>query len=366
MSARYVEHGGLATAPGPLSCQGTTMFGFWADADRDSLKSICEEVFVAPSNGLVVPRPLLSKVLITFVRIDRVVSEPPAFARVGHVTEREVVIWLPTVVSRVPRFIPRRLRRFWLLPDYFPAAVIPSMWLDNPISIAAGRELYGYPKSWGCIASDPASALGATGAGAAGRDLPPRPARLALEAFGVERYGRDESPRCRPLLELTCVEDDDRVATQEGGIAALLHESRARLAPDAQLKLAGGRVSWRRRLLGALPERMVDEFLGSRTVHQFFLKQFRSAQHSDRASSQEIVRVPATDIEHFRFGLLPPYELRVHDLDSHPLCRRSTPSEPGALRLGLRDRQRIELAFVAQFDFRVELGEVLWRARAAR
>ena len=33
------------------------------------------------------------------------------------------------------------------------ASSCPIMWVDNPLSLAGGREIYGYNKNWGQIGS---------------------------------------------------------------------------------------------------------------------------------------------------------------------------------------------------------------------
>jgi hypothetical protein len=348
VSARYLEQGGLATAPGPLNCTGTTMFGFWADAHGPSLRELCARLFEQPSGGQVVVRPWSSKVLIAFVRIDRIDSEPPQFARVGHVSEREVVLWIPAFVLKAPKPVPSDLL----------ATVTACMWLDNPISITSGREVYGYPKSWGTIASDPAEAIGDGAEPLADGELPDDPATLSLDAFGVTRYGLNEVPGPRPLLRL--IRGAERAPPAPGHrdddddpLKRLLRESAAKLGIGSRAE-AAARV--------ADSERLLTTLLGRIEVSQMFLKQFRSAAGDGLASSQEIVRAPATHIAGFSWDWLPDYELEVSHLDSHPVSTTLTPGEPDLLRLGLAS-QEIKTAFKARFNFRVERGETLWRAR---
>lgn len=344
-----MEQGGLATAPGPLRCSGATVFGFWIPAHLESLRGLCDAVFASPSRDRVVVRPFLPWVLLTFVRIDEIVSEPEPFRSVGHVTEREVVIWVPTLAFQSPRLVPRRLRRWSLVPRHVPSAMVPCMWLDDPISIASGREVYGYPKSWGCIDSDPPEAIAADPGASVGRALPAPPRRLSLAAYGIEDYGHGESPRCRPLLELQRAEDSTARHEEGSGLDSFVSACSDELGHDVA---AGWSMTAERRRAGI-------------ELSQLFLRQFRSPLGGGRASSQEIVRVPATDIEAFRWRRLPPYELTVGDLDSHPITEVVGDGEPGSLRLGIPERTPTKLPFVARFDFRVELGEILWRARGA-
>jgi hypothetical protein len=136
----YVEYGSLATAPGPLTCTGTRLWAFWVRSDPDRVRGVCEWGFAGTSGGRVKAMPLpLPYVALTFGEIDRIVAGG-AYAERGNVTERQVGIWVPVVVwmksGRLP--VPR-----WI------GAFIPYMWLDNPLSVASGREQYGYPKAWG-------------------------------------------------------------------------------------------------------------------------------------------------------------------------------------------------------------------------
>jgi hypothetical protein len=173
----------------------------------------------------------------------------------------------------------------------------------------------------------------------------------------VTRYGRDEVPRPRRLLKL--IPDDERAGAAAGGqgkgdtLRSLLHESAAELGIGSRGE-AAARVAGSERLLRTLLERI--------EVSQMFLKQFRSAAGDGLASSQEIVRAPATRIRNFSWERLPPYELEVSHLDSHPVSTSLAPGEPDLLRLGLAS-QPIKTAFKARFNFRVERGETLWRAR---
>ena len=48
MSGDYVEFGSIATAQGPLDCQGTRLWAFWVEGDRDRISHLCDRVFEAP------------------------------------------------------------------------------------------------------------------------------------------------------------------------------------------------------------------------------------------------------------------------------------------------------------------------------
>lgn len=381
MSPKYVDFGGLATAPGPLQCRGVTMYGFWVAGDRQRLRDLCCRVFAVPSKGRVVVKPLPA-VLITFVRIDEIVSEHKDFRHIGRVGEREVVVWVPTFVFRSPRAVPAQRRASFLRLENPLAAFIPYIWLDNSISIASGREVYGYPKVWGRLASEPAEALDARPMPPLDPGPPDPPDCLRLDAFGVRRYGADELVRPLELLRLSA--QGGAAGGPREGLQGLLLESWRRIpafptaVPGGELELladdAGEDESfprWRamsprearrgeRRgsVVRRSPlDRVLARLLEQLTINQIFLKQTRSAAEGSDASLQEIVRAPAHGIDDFHWRSLPDYRLEVQRLDSHPLHEllagdqaRSDPLVPN-----------VHFAFSAHFDFRVEPGEVLWR-----
>jgi hypothetical protein len=293
----YVEYGSLATVPGPLRCLGSTQWGFLAQADRDRLDALCRRVFAEPSGGEVDLRPLGSHVLMTLGRIERIVSEVAPFDRMGSSPEGQAAVWVPLV------------RNDELL------LFTPYMWVDNPISLASGREMYGFAKAFGWMelpGSDPAPA--------------------GLEVFGMD-YGRDQSPSRRPLLRL---DPGDRVDLAELAWTGLLDVARhLRRAVDTGLRLA---------------ESIVDD-VRKDSVRQILLHQTRSPADGRRAALQQVTEVAYKVLRFHGRPLRYEYRLTVNPLDSHPL---------GA-ELGLAD-QTIRYGFRAESDFVVAPGRVLWDA----
>jgi hypothetical protein len=291
----YVEYGSLATVPGPLRCLGSTQWGFLAEADRDRLDALCRRVFAEPSGGEVDLRPLGSHVLITLGRIERIVSEVAPFERMGSSPEGQAAVWVPLV----------RNEELLLFTPY--------MWVDNPISLASGREMYGFAKAFGWLelpGSDPAPA--------------------GLDVFGMD-FDRDESPSRRPLLRL---EPGKRVEPAELAWTGLLDLARhLRGAVEAGLRLA---------------ESIVDD-VRRNAVRQAFLYQARSPADGRRAALQQLTEVAYRVLRFSGRPLGHEFRLTVSPLDSHPL---------GA-ELGLAD-QTIRYAFRAESDFVVEPGRVLW------
>lgn len=310
----YVDYGFLTNVPGPVRCRGTTLYGFWARADRGRLERLCHQVFAAPSGGAVRCWPLLDHVLITFGIVARVEPQGAGFERMGHLTERQAAVWIPVLCAGPPA-------------TPLVGAFIPFMWLDNPLSLASGREIWGYAKGWGwpCFTGD--------GAG----DEPPgagEPDSFELDVFGIEHFDDTEEPRRLSLLEIRRSREAQASPQRElTSLAALLEESAVALGHNAQ----GVRELETRGLLAG--------------VEQLFLKQVRGVGDGTRAALQQVT-VAAAEIDpltSFRARLLPPHELRVHRLDSHPLTER----------LGL-ESGRLGVCFRVRMDFTVGAGRVLW------
>lgn len=311
---RYVDYGGLATAPGPLDCHGATLWAFWVSADDERLRELLARVFDEPTAGAVRCAPLFGAVMVTFGVIDRIVARTPEYSELGHVTERQVGLWVPTVVRASAPASPEG--------EHF-AMFVAAMWLDNPLSIASGREVYGYPKHWGWPRLPE-------------EDGPQRP---ALDAFAWD-FGPDEQPGRREDFIVADPVGATEVEAQEreGSLAALAKEIATELPVVADPEGIG--------LLRRLAETMTRG-----EMPMILLRQFRSPAGGTAADVRQVVLAPARPRE-LRFRRLGRHEISMRRFDSHPLREQ----------LGLRDRQRALLAHRVRMDFKVEVGKVLWSA----
>jgi hypothetical protein len=317
----YVEFGGLASAPGPLQCDDTTLYVFALQADGEKLDALCRRVFAEPTGGAVDFRPLGDHVVVTFgvVGAIRPVLEP--WHSMGAVREPQVGFWIPG--ARVKHDGDRAVAQDF---GMFCAA----MMLDNPISLLSGREDYGYPKTMGWSAM-PDGDLSAP---------------FTLEVFGMD-YGTGQQPQRRPLMELTPVGDElseldlavgDMLAVGQW-IRDVLFEGRAGSGLDLGLHFAAD----------------FARDLHAHRVDQVFLKQIRATEDGRRADVQQVVVAPAVTKNVRGRQLRHDYDFRLHHLDSHPLHEE----------LGLAD-QRVTLACRLDFDFLIEAGRVVWSPAAGR
>jgi hypothetical protein len=312
----YVEFGGLASAPGPLQCDDTTLYVFGLQADHAKLDALCRRVFAQPTGGAVDYRPLGDTVMVTFgvVGAIRPVLEP--WHAMGAVREPQVGFWIP--VARVEDHGDKLVGRDF---GMFCAA----MMLDNPISLLSGREDYGYPKTMGWSAMPPDGDLAAP---------------FTLDVFGMD-YGGDQQPERRRLMDLT----------PAGG-------------EISEIDLAVGDIlsvgAWVKDMLFEEPHvdlglHFAMEFgraLHAHRVNQVFLKQIRATEDGRRADLQQVVVAPAVTKNITVTQLRHDYDLTLHHLDSHPLHDE----------LGIVEEQRVTLAMRMHFDFLIEAGEIRWQA----
>ena len=312
----HVEFGGLASAPGPLQCDDTTLYVFGLKADRARLDALCRRVFAEPTGGAVDYRPLGDHVIVTFGVVGAIRPTLEPWHSMGAVREPQVGFWIP--VARVHADDDGDL-----VGEHF-AMFCAAMMLDNPISLLSGREDYGYPKTMGWSAM-PADDLAAP---------------FTLEVFGMD-YGVGEQPRRRPLMELTPVGEE---------------LSEADLALGDVLAVG----EWIKEVLFGGPDevdlglRFAIDFakgLHAHRVDQVFLKQVRAADEGRLADLQQVVVAPAVTANVRARQLRHDYDLTLHRLDSHPLHTE----------LGIAD-QRVTLACRMDFDFLIEAGRVDWQA----
>jgi hypothetical protein len=311
---QYVDYGALMTPPAPFRSLGTTLYGFWAQADPDRLHALCRKVFAEPSGGRVSARPIGHHVMLTWGLISRVVSQTPPYDQRGGVAEPQVAVWVP-VVLRDPLSERERFAMF-----------IPYIWLDNAMSLAAGRELFGYPKSWGWLKFPNAGTADAA-------------SRWRVDAFGLN-YSPDALAARHRLLE---VARTGTVAEATANDLLSLEELARDIA--AHLFAGGGLVG------GVELAADIADDIRAHRMRGVFLKQVRDVRDGLAAALQQVVEADYEILRLRARPMLAEHRLTVHHLDSHPVRDE----------LGL-DSQTLGLAYEVEMDFDVGGGRVLWDA----
>ena len=317
MSGRpqYVDYGALATVPGPLQCDGTTLWCFLLEADRDKLEGLTTKVFTDPTGGAVTVRPLSHIVLATFGVIDAITPTTPPFNQMGTAKEPQVALWVACAIVKRERHVDVAQELF---------VFVPYIWLDNPISLCSGREVFGWSKSFGTP----------------GLPAPGGPQEWSLDGFGLN-YDKHEQPSMRRLLTVT------QGAARPG-----------QPPPAHELDHPAALVKWVTAHLGGGGHVLVPglEFIAdllgdvrAKRLREIYLKQFRAIDDGSSAALQQVV---ATDMMIGRWSVSPLWH-------EHALAVTQVDSEPIADELGLADGP-IPFAFRVDMDFTVERGTVLW------
>lgn len=295
---RYVERPDEVVLPPPYLQSGVQLDGIWLGAQRGALQDLVDaRLNVAAGDSLRFSVAAPAVCLISAVTAH-VTSLDPAHRARGRMSEIDVGFWVPLWQEQAGS--ERKLT--WFLPYLF---------VDSAASVAAGREVYGFPKSLG---------------------------RLELQ--------RDAAG----LAELTVDAHALRVFSPEEDVEQmrLLTVERLPGPASARSRLLDG-------LLGAgLPLEGLESRLRGVPVPMVFLKQLRDAERPDRAVYQSVLAAEARATALRRFGLSSArYRVRWTAAASHPFARD----------LGLSpDGQDSVAAFSADFDFVMGLGRELVRS----
>jgi hypothetical protein len=316
----YIEYGGRATAPPPfLSLEGAFR-GYLLEGDAGLIAKLCDRMLNGPAGGITEYRPLFGKwVLMQTGAFGKVSSQAPGFQSWGTVNEAQISLWIPVAGGRNEGgvFIPERI-----------GMAVPYILVNNPMSYAGGREVYGYPKTLGRFS--PASAVGDP---------------QAVEAFGGD-FAPNNAADWHVLFELARTGHAAQTAqanASANGVAGAwygLEEARRRLQ-DAHADMESLLPP-----LGVI-EDIINAITGKAT-RQIFLKQFRDAQVAGEACYQAVVEAP---IEPFNTKVRPSLEewqITVNHLDSHPVEEE----------LGI-GTQKTRLSFDVQMDFVAAAGHVV-------
>ncbi len=315
----YVEYGARMTVPPPFVTREGRLHGLALEGDRERIDALCERMFNVPAAGAVEYRPLSNHVLLLVGSFGHVASLAPGFDALGSVEETQLSLWVPLAAGHRDgeEFVADRL-----------CMAVPYIFVDNPMSMAGGREDLGYPKSMARF--DPSSGFG--------------------ELVQVQTFGGDFAPGNRaawvPVLELAH-------ASANGGAVAAAEET-AQAAWHAAEDLA--RHLLRHGESGdsqhAQPDMALFKDLAGDLLHkrarQVFLKQFRDAEAVGGACYRAVVEAPI-QVTSANWRPSPhEWQVTVHPIASHPI----------AGDLGL-STQTTRLAFELELDMVVDPGVVV-------
>ena len=284
----YLEYGGLTSIPGPFHCSEARIVMTALQADPERLDSLCATVLVEP-DGTSRYTPVGEFVMLSFGSMvvrstnpDRSGFFDTPYSDMGAAVERHVALWVPTVAHRGDGDVESI--------DQF-ALFLPAMWVDNPVSLVGGREIYGIAKQWGV------STIGDDHS-------------CSLDVIGGD-FGPGAMAGEQRLLDISPSPD-----IHPGKAVRELADEVGRIVGGGLRKLLHGHVEVPDRALLAEVERAVVD----RQLHQVAVRQFRTpAGDGASGSTPELVgittRFSSLDVKLLDHG----FDVVVHPLDSHPV-----------------------------------------------
>ncbi|MEM7096384.1 MAG: acetoacetate decarboxylase family protein [Actinomycetota bacterium] len=311
----YVEFGGLDTFPGPYQCKDTELWSFMVKADENRLQQLIDRVFNEPAAGDMRFAPLGPYVMMSLGDIHHVIPETPPFNTMGSVDETQVAFWVPTVqVTEHDGEL--RASRFFMFTSY--------IWVNNAMSMATGREVYGWPKSMAEIT------------------LPDDSSKdFAMKCYGLD-FGPNNMPAFMPLLEMTPSGSGSEAAGIRG--STLLDMVKALYTTYETATGNHIEMTWD---IGA---DLLNDVVTT-AVPELYLKQIRDIESGLGAAYQAICASRAVT-EKLEFeGMTEAYNLTLHHIDSHPVGHD----------LGIED-QELQVGFKVSMEFLQDVGEILWTA----
>jgi hypothetical protein len=304
---QYVETNGQQSWPPPIVFENVNFHGFVLRGNRKRLKDLIDHQLNQPCGGALRFHVPSAHVLLYFADFPHCYFE--VMQNMGWSSQREAAIWVPLLMDHGVGTIPRL------------CIYSPYVFVDNPVALTAGREVFGFFKEFGSIG------------------LPGDPGNVGaytLETIGAVCY--DSKTKIGPV-----------------SLLSLDGHGKSGSRPWESLRDAIERVGQVLELSSVIdaPGGVQNESdpLLSLTPSMVFLKQFRGIGAGRDACYQAITEV-VPKVSAFRgLELAHPAHFHLETVQSHPL----------ADDLGLAD-QTVRLAFNAQFDMRFPAGQILWKA----
>src|SRR5215211_2545893 len=180
---RYVDRWNFSSSPQPFICRDLSAYSFSFEGDLSHLQDLCNRYLNDPSKGQLDYRPLSPHVVLTFTRTTSLAAENPRYTELGKYPETEAAFWVLTAALERNDRLEFVDRLAWFTPYIF---------VDNPLAMSDGREIYGFPKEFGWfkLPND------AGDSGPFGLEV------LATKTFGTEAIGAQQ-----PLLEVNRIKE---------------------------------------------------------------------------------------------------------------------------------------------------------------
>lgn len=323
---KYVDYGGLTTVPSPFQSLGTTLYAFILEADLEKLRQFCKQVFADPSNGQAEYVPLSRFVMMTVGNIEKIIPAAP-YDQIGYSSEGQVAIWIFTAAVK-------RLGNVMIAER--PAVFVPYIFVHNAFSFACGREVEGYPKSWGWF-DFPEEA---------NHQTPPPPLdNFTMDVWGLKQYMPTAKVERTRLMEI------NRGDPAPGELRHTLWGSLGEVFEDMKNLIFDTDHNGTIVLPGLQMAESLFEDLKNHQLPEVFMKQYRDVRNATDACYQAIVEIPNVVKKISGLPLPHKYNINLEEVASHPIGEQ----------LGLKSQESV-LSFWLKMDFAVEDGKIIWQA----
>lgn len=316
---RYIN--GSMAFPPPFQETGSHFNNFVYTVDPKKLQKVCDQWFNIPSNGEVYYQPLLPVVLVTFGDCQSARPDVGPYKDWGFIKYREVIFSIFTV---------RLIKKggIWLADHV--GALVPYIFVDDSIVMAAGREVYGMPKIMSTIQIPENIHEGSPKFSLASVSTQQFDPNIAFQNLPIASIEQEKSNDATPHRWA-----DMKTAFEE--IKHLIFGGNHITLPDFDLLIEMGKV-----------------FLEQKLPFSS-LRQLRNIDSSDTAAYQAIVDFYARMTKFESAGLLPGnYRLNLPDNKLFPIAED----------LGLQDGQLADAAFWLKWNFIFETGTNVWTNQA--
>ncbi len=324
MYPNYVDYPGQLVMQAPFQLNSTQIYAFVFQADKEKMQKTLDIRLNNPfPNSNLRYVPLGSNLLFTFSVTANGFSLNPVNKQQGYILEEEIAFWMPVIEQKkvLGQWVSHRFVFF-----------IPFIFVNNPVALVAGREVYGFPKTIGSFA------------------IPATP--KYADAFTIDTMSFARFAPNTPLITNRLLKVERSPETMAAGYTHDWKES-----TDAAKAFAD--VLWGstdRGLIGDIIvfKNLLKDLLNLQ-VPAVFLKQFRSAQNDNKAVYQALID-SGFKVNGFGGGgiLKGDYTLSLNHLDSFPL----------ADSLGLYDGQKVQDAFWVNVGFENIVGTELYVAQS--
>ena len=310
----YVDRGGIQCYAQPYSAKKARAYGFLIEVDQDAVqRNVCDKLFNKPSGGKLHYVPVLPYVMLTFTHIQHLASTTEPYASLGCYTESELAIAV----------------LMWDEVTQSAAWTYPYIWVDNPLAMVMGREVFGIPKELGWF-------------------YPPLNSQADNEEFTVstmvarKRYPPNEAYQQR----IASVMRTDHAGSNP--VANFLHTLK---------DMAGEALTAAEIVASILPKLPFSIDMKNMDIDLpiAFLKELRDVADGTKACYQSIIQamLHVERIEGCSF-LPGSYEAKLGQFDSHPIC-----SDFG---LPVDKAIPVLFGFCSTYDFTLGNGTNVWTA----